>query len=139
MNSRLLPTRAMLLELLDAFDRSPQPLLIKCSGGQDRSSFAAAVYLLHTRGLAARAKAEAQFAGWPYLHWPKRQQRWLKQFLIYAEKQATDRSLRDWIAAEYDPAQFKAWLEAGGLGGTFRGIYTPPKRRLAANDARQKS
>jgi hypothetical protein len=138
MNSRLLPTRAMLLELLDAFDHSPRPLLLKCSGGQDRTSFAAALYLLHTRGEAARAEADAQFAGWPYLHWPKQQQRWLKQFLTYAAQHLGARALRAWIESEYDPEQFKNWLVNRGLGGSFRGIHTPPKRKAVAGDARHK-
>lgn len=139
MNSRLLPTRALLLELLDAFDESPRPLLLKCSGGQDRTSFAAALYLLHNRGLAARAEAEAQFAGWPYLHWPKTQQRWLKEFVGFAEEQSGAKSLREWIADDYDPEQFKHWLEARGMGNAFRGIHTPPKRKAVTSDARHKS
>ncbi|HEY4115715.1 MAG TPA: hypothetical protein VGM17_16790 [Rhizomicrobium sp.] len=139
MNSRLLPTRAMLLDLLNAFDVCPRPLLLKCSGGQDRTSFASALYLLHTRALAARAEAEAQFAAWPYLHWPKQQQRWLKQFVLYAEEHMAARSLREWMERDYSPEQFKIWLEARGLGGAFRGIYTPPKRKAVVSDARHQS
>jgi hypothetical protein len=51
-----------------------------------RTSFAAALYLLHTRGWQARSEAEAQFAPWPYLHLPKRHQRWLKVFLEFVEE-----------------------------------------------------
>lgn len=123
LNSRRLPTRAMLLDLLDAFDAAARPLLLKCSGGQDRTSFAAALYLIHARGWSARGDAEAQFAGWPYLHWPKRHQRWLKAFLEFAGERAQARSLRDWIAADYAPESFKAWLEQRGLGESFRGLY----------------
>jgi protein tyrosine/serine phosphatase len=113
----------MLLDLLDAFDAAAQPFLLKCSGGQDRTSFAAALYLIHARGWSARGDADAQFAGWPYLHWPKKQQRWLKLFLEFAEERAQARSLRDWIAADYNPDSFKAWLEQRGLGESFRGLY----------------
>src|SRR6185437_1960388 len=38
LDSRLLPTRAMLAGLFDAFEAAPRPFLIKCSGGQDRTS-----------------------------------------------------------------------------------------------------
>ncbi|MGN6515085.1 MAG: hypothetical protein ACTHLR_04505, partial [Rhizomicrobium sp.] len=65
LNSRRLPTGQMLLDLLAAFDQAPKPLLIKCSGGQDRSSFAGALYLLHTKGWSAFDEAMGQFARWP--------------------------------------------------------------------------
>jgi len=136
MNSRRLPTRAMLLDLLQAFDEAERPFLLKCSGGQDRTSFAAALYLLHTRGLAVRPEAEAQFARWPYLHIPKQHQRWLKMFVGFIEEHIDSRPLRDWLASVYEPEQFKAWLEARGLGDAFRGLYEPPKSRVMTGDAR---
>jgi hypothetical protein len=125
LNSRNLPTRWLLLEMLTAFDDARRPFLIKCSGGQDRTSFAAALYLLHTRGMESRPEAEAQFARWPYLHLPRQQQRWLKLFLPYLEEQLGARSLRAWIVEEYRPELFKAWLEARGLGDAFRTIQKP--------------
>jgi hypothetical protein len=123
LNSRRLPTRATLLDLLNAFDEAPRPFLLKCSGGQDRTSFAAALYLLHTRGWFAREEAEAQFARWPYLHLPKQHQRWLRCFLEFIEEHRGPASLQEWIAMHYTPEQFKAWLEARGLGDAFRGLY----------------
>jgi protein tyrosine/serine phosphatase len=122
-NSRRLPSRAILLDMLDAFDEAPRPLLVKCSGGQDRTSFASALYLLHTRGWSARQRAETQFARWPYLHFPKRQQRWLRVFFEFAEDRNATRTLRDWILRDYTPEDFKAWLASRGLGGAFRGIH----------------
>jgi hypothetical protein len=122
LNSRRLPTRAVLLDMLTAFDDARRPFLLKCSGGQDRTSFAAALYLLHTRGWEARAEAEAQFARWPYLHLPKQHQRWLKMFLEFVEEHSGALALRDWIAREYTPEEFKNWLEARGLGDAFRGL-----------------
>src|SRR6185312_13931426 len=47
LDSRKLPTRAMLERLIESFDTAPRPFLLKCSGGQDRTSFAAALYLIH--------------------------------------------------------------------------------------------
>lgn len=123
LNSRRLPTRATLLDLLQAFDEARRPFLLKCSGGQDRTSFAAALYLLHTRGWSAREDAEAQFARWPYLHLPKQHQRWLRYFLRFIEEHSGPASLREWIATRYTPEEFKAWLEAHGLGDAFRGLY----------------
>jgi hypothetical protein len=133
-NSRRLPSRAILLDMLDAFEAAPRPFVVKCSGGQDRTSFASALYLLHAHGWSAREKAAAQFARWPYLHFPKRQQRWLRTFLIFAEERSGGRSLRDWIARAYTPEDFRAWLELRGLGDAFRGIHAT--REAAVPDAR---
>ncbi|HEX3654129.1 MAG TPA: hypothetical protein VHU18_15010 [Rhizomicrobium sp.] len=134
-NSRRLPSRAILLDMLDAFDAAPRPLLVKCSGGQDRTSFASALYILHAWGWSARGKAEAQFARWPYLHFPKREQRWLYAFLHFALERSGDRNLRDWIAQDYAPENLKAWLEARGLGGGFRGIHAVQEAKGDADQA----
>lgn len=123
LNSRQLPTRAMLLDLLDAFDAVPQPFLLKCSGGQDRTSFAAALYILHRHGWNALAVAERQFARWPYLHWPRRHQRWLRLFPAFARERRESVPLRTWIAENYAAETLRAWLEARGEAGSFRGLY----------------
>lgn len=121
-NSRTLPARQTLLDLLDAFDKSKRPLLIKCSGGQDRTSFAAAIYIVDRLGWSAEAQAQGQFAGWPYLHWPKRLQRWARHFLPYAREESQGRPLRQWIADSYTPEGFMAWLDARGLEDSFRNL-----------------
>jgi len=126
LNSRQLPTRAMLIDLIGAFDTAPQPFLLKCSGGQDRTSFAAALYLLNARGWGAMADADAQFAQWPYLHLPRREQRWLRLFPAFALENAAGAPLRDWITARYSPEDFGLWLEARGERGSFRKIYGAP-------------
>lgn len=132
LNSRRLPTRGALLDLLQAFDEARRPFLLKCSGGQDRTSFAAALYILHTRGWRAREGAERQFARWPYLHMPKQHQRWLRHFLLFIEEHSGPLLLREWIAAHYTPEEFKGWLEVHGLGDAFKGLYQP---RTTAADA----
>jgi hypothetical protein len=127
LNSRQLPTRAMLAALMDAFDSVPRPFLLKCSGGQDRTSVAAALYLLHRRGWHALKEAEKQFARWPYLHLPRRNQRWLRLLPVFAAEHAGDNSLRSWIETGYSPAAFRAWLEWRGEGESFHGLYGPEK------------
>jgi len=126
LNSRRLPTKQMLLDLLNAFDAAPKPVLLKCSGGQDRSSFAAGLYLIHRKGWGAYEEAAAQFAEWPFLHRPKTHQRWLRPFLDFAREEAKGRALAVWVASDYTPERLKAWLEARGLGGSFRGLYDTP-------------
>jgi hypothetical protein len=126
LNSRRLPTRQMLINLFADFDAAKHPMLIKCSGGQDRSSFASALYILHSKGWNALDAARAQFAKWPYLHFPKRYQRWLRAFVDYAEESAKGRPIAEWVASDYVPEQFKAWLIAHGLSDGFRGLYDKP-------------
>ena len=126
LNSRRLPTRQMLVNLLAAFDAAPKSILIKCSGGQDRSSFASALYIVHRKGWNAFPEASKQFAAWPYLHRPKTHQRWLRHFLTYAREQANDRPLLEWIASDYTPEKMKVWLEDLGWGDYFRGLHDKP-------------
>jgi hypothetical protein len=128
LDSRKLPTQAMLQCLIEAFDTAPRPFLLKCSGGQDRTSFAAALYILHRDGWQAMAAARAQFARFPYLHFPKTHQRWLAPFAEFAQESAQGRSLKDWIADGYTPEKLKAWLDTHGLSGSYAAIFTTPTR-----------
>ena len=128
LDSRKLPPRSMLVPLVEAFDQVPKPFLLKCSGGQDRTSLAAALYLIHRNGWQAMRAAEAQFARFPYLHFPKRHHRWLRAFLDFAKEDAGGRPLGEWIRESYDPAALKTWLESRGLSGTFAGLFVLPTR-----------
>ncbi len=118
-SSRNLPSRSGLAVLIEAFDKAKPPILIKCSGGQDRTGFAAELYLLATNGPSALESAEAQFALWPYLHRPKRHQLWLKRFPKYAVEQMGAMKLGDWARTRYDPQAFAEWLRAQGLAKSF--------------------
>src|SRR4051812_7976645 len=128
LDSRKLPTRAMLERLIESFDAAPRPFMLKCSGGQDRTSFAAALYLIHRDGWQAMAAAQAQFARFPYLHFPKTHQRWLKPFLDFAREDAGGRSLAAWIAESYTPEKLKAWLDGRGLADSYAAIFTAATR-----------
>ncbi len=122
MASRKISQRALLVDLIDAFERAPRPFLMKCSGGQDRTSFASALFLLHEGGAAALPRALGQFAFWPYLHRPKPQQLWLREFPKFAVEDAKGAPLADWIRNSYDAERFTAWLNARGLGASYREI-----------------
>jgi protein tyrosine/serine phosphatase len=128
LDSRKLPTREMLVTLIESFDRAPRPFLLKCSGGQDRTSFAAALYLIHRDGWGAMNAAMAQFARFPYLHFPKAQQRWLKLFAAFARQDSNGAPLAQWIAQSYTPEKLKAWLDARGMQGGYAAIFTKPTR-----------
>jgi len=131
LNSRQLPTSAMLVDLFDAFDALPRPFLLKCSGGQDRTSFAGALYVVHLHGWHAFSRADSQFALWPYLHRPRREQRWLKLFLYFAQENAAGRMMRSWVENGYSAQEFKTWLGARGEGDAFRGLYDVPGSHTA--------
>ena len=128
LDSRKLPTKAMLERLIEGFDSAPRPFLLKCSGGQDRTSFAAALYLIHRDGWDAMQTAQAQFARLPYLHFPKVQQRWLKLFLDFARADSGAAPLGQWIRDSYTPGKLKAWLDGNGYAGSYAAIFTAPTR-----------
>jgi protein tyrosine/serine phosphatase len=128
LDSRKLPTRAMLVRLVETFDTAPRPFLLKCSGGQDRTSFAAALYLIHRDGWAAMPRAKQQFARFPYLHFPKQQQRWLKAFVDFAREDAAGLPLATWVAERYTPDAAKAWLDSHGLADSYAAVFTVPTR-----------
>jgi hypothetical protein len=119
LSSRNLPSRSGLAGLFEAFADAERPLLLKCSGGQDRTGLAAALYILQLKGPAALADAEAQLNAWPYLHFPKRHQLWLRHFPGYANAQA-GAAIHQWTREVYDPNHFAAWLESRGLKGSYR-------------------
>lgn len=129
LSSRRLPHAAALQALLQAFQTAPKPLLIKCSGGADRTGLAAGLHLVGRHGLAGLPAARRQLAGWPYLHLPQRHQKWLRPFFDYLEEELRagggERPLAEWLAEGYDPARFAAWLDARGLAGGWR----PPSRQ----------
>ncbi len=124
LSSRRLPHRAALLGLVDALESAPRPLLIKCSGGADRTGLAAGIHLVQRHGLAGLPAARRQLAAWPYLHLPQRQQKWLRPFFDYLEAELAtaegERPLRAWLAERYDPADFAAWLDARGYAGGWK-------------------
>jgi hypothetical protein len=118
----------MLVTLIESFDNAPRPFLLKCSGGQDRTSFAAALYLIHRDGWGATETARAQFARFPYLHFPKAQQRWLKVFLDFARADSGAAPLAQWIRDGYTPEKLKAWLDGNGYEDSYAAIFTVPTR-----------
>ncbi|MGC9952944.1 MAG: tyrosine-protein phosphatase [Rhizomicrobium sp.] len=123
MDSRKLPTRPMLVCLMRAFDEAPRPFLLKCSGGQDRTGLAAALYLIHREGWSAREATEKQFTGVP-----KKHQRWLKLFTSFAYEESRGRPLGEWIASAYEPERFAEWLKAHGHADSFERIFVVPTR-----------
>jgi protein tyrosine/serine phosphatase len=119
LSSRLIPARASLIELAEAFERAPRPILVKCSGGQDRASFASAVYLLSAGGKDARALAEAQFALWPYLHRPRLNQEWMQHFPAFVDENIGPAQFDEWLKLGYDQDAYADWLSRNGAPQSF--------------------
>ncbi len=67
--------------------------------------------------------ARAQFARWPYLHFPKPEQRWLRHFIEFAREDANGQPIAAWIRTAYAPERFRDWLTARGRGDTFKAIF----------------
>ncbi len=128
LDSRRLPTKPMLERLIEAFDQAPRPFVLKCSGGQDRTSFAAALYLIHRQGWAAMDAARAQYARFPYLHFPKKHQRWLRPFLEFAAEDSGGMPLSSWVRDRYTAERLKQWLDAKGFKDFYAGIFVAPTR-----------
>lgn len=122
LSSRKLPAQDRIVTLFDAFARAEKPILMKCSGGQDRTSFAAALYLLNQG--ASLETAQAQFAPWPYLHRPVVRQLWMYAFPAYAVREAKGTPLAQW-ARTYTPEHFARWLKAHRMGGSYETIQRP--------------
>jgi protein tyrosine/serine phosphatase len=122
LDTRKLPSPDRIAALFDAFARAEKPVLMKCSGGQDRTSLASALYLLHEG--ETLEKAQAQFAPWPYLHRPRVQQLWMFAFPSYALREARGAPLSQW-AKTYAPEHFAGWLKAHRMGGSFEKIERP--------------
>jgi protein tyrosine/serine phosphatase len=121
LSSRNIPSRTSLAALFEAFEKGKTPMLFKCSGGQDRSALASALFLLNRNGPSALSDAQRQFSFWPYLHHPKRHQSWLREFPAYAVLQAGSR-LSSWARERYRPEDFAAYLLQKGLTGSYRAI-----------------
>ncbi len=114
LSSKRLPERASLLAVLEALDAAPRPALVKCSGGADRTGFVAGLHLLDRHGAAALPAARRQTHAWPFLHWPKRHQRWIRAFFAFYEANAGGAPLRDWLRTGYDAGRFAAFLDSRG-------------------------
>ncbi|MBV9549206.1 MAG: tyrosine-protein phosphatase [Alphaproteobacteria bacterium] len=128
LDSRKLPTRDMLVQVMQALTTAPHPFVVKCSGGQDRTSLAMALYLIARDGWSALPAARRQFSCWPYLHFPKKHQRWLAKFLDFAVEAANGTPISAWIASDYTPEKLQAWLDDRGMGDFYAAIFTVPTR-----------
>jgi protein tyrosine/serine phosphatase len=112
-SSRALPSREDILALDALFARLPQPFLIHCKSGADRSGFAAALYLLLREGVGA--EIALQQLSWRFLHLGGGAAGLLR-FMIEryaADSAAVPMSFRQWVETRYDPAALAGAYRAG--------------------------
>ncbi|MFC2968689.1 tyrosine-protein phosphatase [Acidimangrovimonas pyrenivorans] len=112
-SARNLPTRAVLLEFIDALGKLPKPFVMHCKSGADRTGFAAALYLAAIQGRSA----EEAFA---QLHWRHAHSRRSRSgvlshvFRVYiAERDRTGIGFDTWLRSGYDAEEitksFQDW------------------------------
>lgn len=103
MAARSAPLRERLLELIGVLGRAEKPLLMHCKSGADRTGLAAAIYLMHFKGVTldeARKQLSPRF-----LHFRQTKTGILDHVLdMYGErlKQGPIEFI-DWVKTEYDP------------------------------------
>ena len=119
LHSRRLPKQGILIDLLETFNNAPRPLLIKCSGGADRTGLAAAIFLLNERGVKSTSQAVKQISFVPYLHLPRQNQKWIKHFPYFFASTHQGAPLSEWIKHSYSTELFSTWLYENDLGGTW--------------------
>lgn len=120
LSSKHLPSRENLLLILDSLCDLPKPVLMKCSGGSDRTGLACALYLLDKNGPDTLTQAMGQLAAFPFLHLPKKNQRWIREFLDYFGKTYAGRPIRQWIEDFYTPESFATHMTSQGKTDYWR-------------------
>ena len=113
LTARSAPARDVLVALLDQMRRAEKPFVMHCKSGADRSSLAAAVYLLAIEG-ASVAQARRQFSP-RFIHF-----KWTRTGVLdliletYESAHArTGIGFEDWLRNDYDPAEIQARFDAG--------------------------
>ena len=119
LHSRRLPKKTTLVKLLKIFNTADRPILLKCSGGADRTGLAATLFLLNEYGIENLPNAVKQVALFPYLHLPRKHQRWIKYFPQYFAQTHKGQQITDWTQEVYSHTNFAEWLCKNKLDGTW--------------------
>jgi protein tyrosine phosphatase (PTP) superfamily phosphohydrolase (DUF442 family) len=122
LSSRKLPRAELLEELLEILETAPRPVIMKCSGGADRTSLISGLYLMQkafTETTRADPKAIAdigrdQARYFPHLHFPFKQQRWIRIFFDFYQADHQGLSPRDWLRQRYSQERFKQYMQSRG-------------------------
>jgi protein tyrosine/serine phosphatase len=115
--SRGAPHRDRLLRLIELYRTLPQPILIHCKSGADRTGLAAGVWhLIRGRG-AAVAMRELDLR---YGHVAAARTGILDAFFAaYAQAEARGTSFEDWLANDYDEAELRTAFQPRPVASWF--------------------
>jgi protein tyrosine/serine phosphatase len=101
MKSSRAPSRALVLELIDALGCGEEPMLVHCKSGADRAGFAAGVFLLLHGATSADALRELSPR---FGHFRASRTGILDAFFRrYRETGEGRMDFADWVRTEYDP------------------------------------
>ncbi len=107
------PGRADLLALIEILQTMPEPALMHCKSGADRTGFAAAVFLLLGGASVAQAMVELS---WRYGHFRTSRVGILDALLLRYAREAEGRaSFPDWVREGYDEMALRREFAAHGL------------------------
>lgn len=120
LSARRPPEPATLLALLDAFEKLPQPILMKCAGGVDRSVFAAAIFYLSQNNGQGRFAARRLVARRQLQHLFTPERRWIAAFCDYHDATCKGMSLRHWLQHCYRSEAFKRFLISRGMAASWQ-------------------
>ena len=102
-SARRAPQKAALQAIFDLFETLQKPVLIHCKSGADRTGLISALYMLDVEHRSiAEAKRQLSFR---YLHLKSTDTGIMDHFLTLYEAEAKGRSIREWVAQDYEPAR----------------------------------
>lgn len=101
LSARHLPPPDQLARLIADYHSLPQPMLIHCNAGSDRTGFAGSIYLIERKGLPI-AEATDQGLSWRFGHFPLYPYFEMNEFFdLFREENPQHRSLGDWAVQDY--------------------------------------
>ncbi len=107
LSARHLPPPQEIARLIADYHSLPQPMVIHCNAGSDRTGFAGSIYLIECKGLPIAA-ATTRALSWRFGHFPIYPYFEMDEFFeLFRAENPRHRSLSDWIAQDY-PAVYAA-------------------------------
>lgn len=112
LNARSAPQRNDMLALLHRMRDTPKPFVMHCKSGADRTSLAAAIYLLALENASLDTARKQMSARFLHLKWTKTGV--LDHILdsFEAAQQVSGVSFEDWLRKDYDAITIQAEFEA---------------------------
>ncbi|MDQ2090468.1 fused DSP-PTPase phosphatase/NAD kinase-like protein [Marimonas arenosa] len=102
MASSALPSKKIVLDLVEVLERAPRPLMIHCKSGADRTGFVAGIYLMHFKGTSP--KDAARQLTWRHAHNKFSKKAVLSEFFaLYQPAHEAGIGFLDWVRDSYDP------------------------------------